>query len=70
MLVKAKHGVKYDGIWYKAGEEFEVSLTDADRMADMVDALEESLHADTAAEDLNRSDEARQSAGRGRKKSS
>lgn len=68
MLVKARHGVKYDGVWYKAGAEFEISLTDADRMTDMVTPVEEPLHAEPIAEEPQRTENVKPTSGRGRKK--
>lgn len=70
MLVKAKHGVGYDGVWYKAGAEFEISLTDAERMADMVVPVEEPLHTEPIAEESQRTEEVKPTTGRGRRKSS
>ena len=40
MKVKAKHWVKYDGLWHRAGEVFDISLTEVDRMSADVDLAE------------------------------
>lgn len=73
MKVKAKHSLKYDGTWYATGTVFEVAMTDADKMSDMVDLVDEPLHAEdentAAEEDTRQTEEAKPaSGGRGRKK--
>jgi hypothetical protein len=75
MRVKAKHNVKYDGVWHRTGEEFEISLTDADRMANMVDSAEEPLHAEADETEKETAETAEETiekepkpTGRGRKK--
>lgn len=67
MLVRAKHSVKYDGVWYRPGAEFEISMTDADRMDRVVDIVEAPLHTENS--DRIAENEAPVVRGRGRKKS-
>lgn len=73
MQVKAKHSLKYDGTWYATGTVFEIAMTDADKMTDMVDLVEEPLHTEdentAAEEEAQQAEETKPaSGGRGRKK--
>lgn len=40
MRVKAKYWLKYDGTWYRGGDEFEIALTDADMLGDAIEIAE------------------------------
>lgn len=40
MRVKAKHWLKYNGLWHCGGDEFEVVAADINDLAEMVDVVE------------------------------
>lgn len=46
MRVKAKHWLTYEGVWHRADEEFEISATDADSLAGMIEITETPIYAD------------------------
>lgn len=50
MLAKAKHNVKYDGEWRRAGEVFHVDEGDAEAMKAHVEILDETDPLDEPAE--------------------
>ena len=45
MKVKAKHWLNHDGTWYRAGETFEISTSDAEALADSVEISETPVRA-------------------------
>lgn len=63
MKCKAKHWVKYNGAWHRAGEEFRISPLDADEMKIHGDLTEEAEDAEPEDET-----EAQEPAKRGRKR--
>ena len=51
MKVRAKHWVKYDGSWYRPGQEFDISITEVDQMSadvDVAEPLDRDAEPDTA----------------------
>ena len=48
MKVKAKHWLKYNGIWYRGGDEFEIPTTDAEALGGMVEIAETPVHVEPA----------------------
>lgn len=46
MKVKAKHWLKHDGVWYKGGDEFEVSEIEAEALKGMIEITEAPVHAE------------------------
>jgi len=40
MKVRAKHWLKYDGVWHKGGETFEIPTTDAKELEGMIEIAE------------------------------
>ena len=40
MKVRAKHFLKYNGMWYRGGETFEISTTEATELEDMIEVAE------------------------------
>lgn len=49
MRVRAKNNLNYDGTWHFTGEEFEIALTDADRLGDMIEIAETPVEENTAS---------------------
>ena len=70
MRVRAKYRIKYDGVWYRPETEFEISMTDADRLSGMVDIIDIPLRSNDS-ETTSRiiEYEAPAARGRGRRKS-
>ena len=46
MKVKAKHWLKYNGVWYRGGDEFEIPTTDAEALDGMVEIAETPVHVE------------------------
>lgn len=43
MKVKAKHWLKYDGVWHPGGEIFEIAATDEKMLNGMIELAEEPI---------------------------
>ena len=50
MKVRAKHNIKFNGVWHKGGEVFEISTVDAETLNGMIDIAETPVHEEAAPE--------------------